>query len=107
MYKLLVNGKSYMIFSSLFTAIGQLYWKWGSINIFYLILGFGCYGISSIFMFKSFSIEKLSVAYPLLSTSYIFALLIGYFFLHESIDYKKIIAVILLITGIAISSYDK
>ncbi|MFD0712514.1 EamA family transporter [Paenibacillus sp. GCM10027626] len=96
-----------MIISAFLTATGQLFWKWGHDNWLYLAIGFLCYGAGAIFMIKAFSMEKLSVAYPLMCVSYIFALFYGHWFLEEIITWKKLAAVALLGIGVTLTSYDK
>lgn len=101
------SGKLLMIISALLSAVGQLYWKWGNTHFTYYFIGFLLYGMGALFMFKSLAREKLSVAYPLMSTGYIFALFIGSIFLHETISYQRLIAVILLIAGVFLTSYEQ
>lgn len=96
-----------MLASAFLTATGQLFWKLGFNNLFLMILGFLCYGTGAILMIKSFEKEKLSVAYPLMSISYIFALFYGGFILEEAITFHKIIAIVLLFIGVTFTSYDK
>jgi len=100
-------GKLLMIVSAFLTATGQLFWKWGHSNLLYMAIGFLCYGAGALFMIKSFSLEKLSVAYPLMCFSYIFALLYGQLFLDEIITMKKLAAIVLLGIGVSLTSYDK
>ncbi|MDB5084816.1 MAG: hypothetical protein JWN30_1702 [Bacilli bacterium] len=100
-------GKVLMIVSAFFTATGQLFWKWGHTNLIYMAVGFLCYGLGAVFMIKSFSLERLSVAYPLLCVSYIIALVYGDLFLGEAITLKKMAAVALLGIGVTLTSYEK
>ncbi|MBG9791185.1 hypothetical protein ABD76_01045 [Paenibacillus dendritiformis] len=100
-------GKALMILSAWCTATGQLFWKWGIANLLYLGIGFVFYGIGAVLMIKSLSLEKLSVAYPLMACSYIFALLYGGLLLGETVNLQKGIAVLLLIIGVACISYEK
>lgn len=100
-------GKLFMILSAFLTATGQLFWKWGHANMVYMGIGFVCYGLGAILMIKSFSLEKLSVAYPLMCISYIVALFYGEFFLDEPLTLKKLAAVALLGIGVTLTSYEK
>ncbi|MHA2854692.1 EamA family transporter [Paenibacillus lautus] len=100
-------GKLFMILSAFLTATGQLFWKWGHTNLVYMGIGFVCYGLGAILMIKSFSLEKLSVAYPLMCISYIVALFYGEFFLDEPLTLKKLAAVALLGIGVTLTSYEK
>lgn len=96
-----------MILAAIMTAIGQLFWKLGFTNFYFMILGFICYGGGAVTMMKALSLEKLSVVYPLMSTSYIFALIFGDVFLGEPITFSKSIAITLLIIGVILTSYEK
>jgi drug/metabolite transporter (DMT)-like permease len=100
-------GKVLMIFSAFLTATGQLFWKMGYSNAIFMVFGFICYGAGALLMIKAFAIEKLSVAYPLMSVSYIFAMFYGGFILNEPITYTKIMAIILLFIGVTLTSYEK
>jgi len=101
------TGKVLMIISAFLTATGQLFWKWGHASLLYMAIGFLCYGVGAVFMLKAFSLEKLSVAYPIMCTSYIFALFYGDLFLGEDITLKKATAVALLGIGVTLTSYEK
>lgn len=100
-------GKWMMILSAFLTATGQLFWKWGHDHLFYMFIGFVCYGAGAVCMIKAFSLEKLSVAYPLMCASYIFALAYGHLFLGEFFTLKKAAAVALLAIGVTLTSYEK
>ncbi|MEK3885859.1 EamA/RhaT family transporter [Paenibacillus sp. PL2-23] len=100
-------GKLLMLGSALLTATGQLFWKWGHDHLLYMIPGFLCYGTGAILMIRAFAIEKLSVCYPLMCTSYIFALAYGSLFLGETFTIQKAAAVVLLGIGVTLTSYDK
>ncbi len=100
-------GKLFMILSAFLTATGQLFWKWGHVNLIYMGIGFVCYGVGALFMLKSFSLEKLSVAYPLMSISYIVALVYGSILLGEAITLQKGAAIALLGIGVTLTSYER
>ena len=95
-------GIGLMIVSSLFTAFGQLFWKEFNRTgeILYIILGFLLYGLGAMVMILSLKFGELSVLYPVMCTSYIFALVNGYVFLGEVIDIKKLIGIGLIILGV-------
>lgn len=96
-----------MLISAFLTATGQLIWKMGVDNFILLPIGFLFYGLGAIFMIKSFEKEKLIVAYPLMCTSYIISMFYGKIFLSEVITFNKVLAVILIIIGVSLNSYDK
>lgn len=101
------RGKILMLLSAFMTATGQLFWKWGLDQWVYLGVGLLCYGLGAILMIKAFALEKLSVAYPLMCASYIFALMYGYFLLGEVITLQKLAAVALLGIGVTLTSVDR
>ncbi|MFC6230592.1 EamA family transporter [Paenibacillus allorhizosphaerae] len=96
-----------MIVSAFLTATGQLFWKWGHTNPLYTAIGCICYALGALFMIKSFSLEKLSVAYPLMCFSYIFAFVYGDLFLGEHFTIQKAVAALLLGIGVTMTSYEK
>lgn len=100
-------GKIYMLLSAVLTATGQLFWKWGHVHLVYMGIGFVCYGLGALLMIKSFALEKLSVAYPLMCISYIVALIYGHLFLDEILTMKKAAAVVLIGIGVTLTSYEK
>lgn len=101
------TGKWLMLASAFLTATGQLFWKWGLTEWTYMGVGFLCYGLGAILMIKAFAREKLSVAYPLMCASYVFALIYGYFLLGEEITVQKLAAVVLLGIGVTLTSVDR
>ena len=103
----LKSGIFLMTLSSLLTVIGQLLWKFGAeantVNDFILIfIGFACYGFGSLLMIYALKFGELSILYPVMSTSYIFAIIIGYFYLNEAINIYKIIGTLIILLGVAL-----
>ena len=96
-----------MIISASLSATGQLMWKIGKDNFIFIAFGLGLYGLGAIFMIKSLKVEKLSVAYPIMCTSYLLALIYGQIFLNEIITIKKLIAILIIIIGVVCCSYGK
>lgn len=62
--------------------------------------GLICYGLSLLFWLDALSKMELSRAYPLVSLGYIASLLLGYFFLEESITLNKVIGILLIMSGV-------
>lgn len=98
--KLLI-GISLMAASALVTAIGQALWKLASEGLFswQFYAGFFCYFLGAVLMVTAFKFGSLSVLHPILSVGYVFAILIGIFFLNETMTMTKVIANILIILG--------
>lgn len=65
-----------------------------------LLGGLTCYGLSMIFWLYVLSQMELSKAYPMVSLGYVFAMLLGYFLLDESLNVYKIAGIILIISGV-------
>lgn len=62
--------------------------------------GLFCYGFSLLLWFYVLSRMELSRAYPLVSIGYFFTLLIGYFFLNETITITKLSGIVLIVLGV-------
>ncbi|TEB16166.1 4-amino-4-deoxy-L-arabinose-phosphoundecaprenol flippase subunit ArnE [Pelotomaculum sp. FP] len=95
------KGIILILFSSVLVSLGQLFWKLsGSTNLWLLCDGFFFYGVGTVCMIIAFRFGSFSVLHPMLCTSYILSLLIGYFVLHEYIGWLKVIGIFFMITGI-------
>jgi uncharacterized membrane protein len=95
------KGIILILFASLFTTLGQYFWKISYVhNITYIIIGFAFYGIGAIGMIIAFRYGSFSVIHPLMSTSYIFTILVGCYLLNESINIYKVIGLIFIMIGI-------
>ncbi len=121
-----LTGIGIMLVAAVFTAIGQMHWKLGLnhvdtlFDIFatsenfgkvipYIISGFVLYGCGSALMIVAYKFGDVSMLHPLLGVSYILSLIIGFSLLGETINAQKIIAVIVIITGLFFlgwSAYD-
>lgn len=120
-------GIAIMLVAAVFTAIGQMYWKIGlsfsddflkilastevlSKVLPYILVGFALYACGTLLMIIAYKYGDVSLLHPLLGVSYILSLIIGFFVLgEESFNLQKIIAVIVIITGLAFlgwSAYD-
>lgn len=87
--------------ASLFTTFGQYFWKISAMhNLMFIILGFVFYGIGAISMIIAFKYGSFSVIHPMMSMSYIFIMLLGYYFLNEVMNTQKIIGLILIMLGV-------
>lgn len=100
-------GKLLVILAALLSSTGQLFWKLGFSNIIFMLIGFVFYGAGMVLLIKSMRLEKFSVAYPLMSISYIFTIIYGSLILYEPISWNKIISVTLLILGVICIAYEK
>lgn len=95
------KGIILMILSSVFACVGQLLWKISAERgVFILILGFGFYGIGALLMLAAYRFGELSRLQPILSLNYVISLVLGYFYLHETINLLKIAGIILVTLGV-------
>jgi drug/metabolite transporter (DMT)-like permease len=66
----------------------------------FIILSFFFYGISAILWLDVLSKMEFSLAYPMVGATYVFALVIGRFFFHETIGWERLLGVGLIVMGI-------
>jgi len=66
----------------------------------YIVLGFVVYGISAILWLDVLSRLDFSVAFPLVSLTYLFALIIGSVLFHEQVGWSRITGVFLICGGL-------
>ncbi len=84
-----------MILCTLFTSLGQIFWKVGVARIqptlwttFFNIpffLGFVSYGLGAILMLIAFKSGELSVLYPIIATSYVWVSIASLFLFPEDV----------------------
>ncbi len=95
------NGIILMIFSSVCVAVGQLFWKLSFGEGFLLLIpGFILYGIGAILMIIAYRFGSLSTLQPILSLSYVYAILMGNYVLEENIGVYKILGIIAISIGV-------
>lgn len=96
------RGMVLMSFSALTVAVGQLLWKKSvGADLALLVAGFALYGLGALLMVLAFKFGKLSVVHPVLSLSYVFGIFFGYFFLGEILRPLQLVAIALIMTGVA------
>ena len=107
MNKLLVSlqknkkGIALILLASILTSVGQLLWKMSNGEaLIPLIAGFICYGLGAVCMIIAFRFGNLSVLHPMLSFSYIFAIMLGSTVLHEYVGWKQLLAICVIIIGV-------
>lgn len=90
-----------IFFSSVFTSVGQLLWKLSSGSILkFIIFGFICYAVGAVLMIVAFRFGSFSVLHPMMSFGYIFAIILGKFFLKENITTLQLCGVFIIILGV-------
>ena len=96
-----------MILSALLTVVGQLLWDYGksasdSSDFILIFFGFAMYGFGSLLMIYSFKYGDLSILYPVMGISYVFAIIIGKIQLNEPITVPKVIGTAFILVGISL-----
>ena len=104
------KGIIIMLLCTLFTALGQLFFKYSSssfewnalklITNYSLILGLLCYGLGAILMIIALRYGNLSTIYPVVSLPFVWVIFISVFIFKAEINSYKINAIILIILGI-------
>jgi len=91
-----------MIASSCCVCIGQLFWKLSADgNLLYLCLGFLLYGAGFTAMVSAYKYGSVSKLQPVLSLNYVFAVLLGFCVLGESVTLQKIAGIIIITASVA------
>lgn len=99
-----------VLIAAVLGAFGQLSFKLSSdklslkiielIRNYYLIIGLVLYAIATVIFIVSLKAGELSVLYPLISTNYIWTVLLAKKFLNEDINVYKWSGVILIVLGV-------
>lgn len=99
-----------MLVCTFFTAAGQLFLKYGSVNFgwsmmglfgnYNLILGLILYGAGALLLIIALKFGDLSVIYPFVSLTFIWVMFISFWVLGEQINNFKIGAVFFIIFGV-------
>lgn len=91
------------------TALGQIVWKIAmnklSLNLLLLTnhmiwAGFGLYCAGAIFMIWALRYGNLSFVHPFISLSFVWVILLAFFYLNESFNLLKIISIVFIVLGI-------
>ncbi|MDR3569355.1 MAG: EamA family transporter [Syntrophobacteraceae bacterium] len=70
------------------------------IEVPYILLGFAAYGASAILWLQVLTDMDFSVAFPLVSISYVLALFVGRFLFDENVNFYRILGVALICSGV-------
>ncbi len=110
MLKLIAIGL--VIASSIIGAFASLLLKYGSkkfsrnlivqMTNWPLIFGLGLYGFAACLFIVALQWGELSILYPLVSLTYIWVAIVSRVFLNEKMNKFKLLAILLIIAGVAI-----
>ncbi|MFQ5474618.1 MAG: multidrug transporter [Candidatus Nanoarchaeia archaeon] len=96
---------------TIFTSLGSLLFKlamisfrfnlWSILMNYYLWLGIVVYGWGAVLLIFALRGGQLSVLYPIMSLTYIWALIFAFFLLKESISIPEIAGVLIILIGVS------
>ncbi|HMR68128.1 MAG TPA: EamA family transporter [Anaerolineae bacterium] len=66
----------------------------------WIVVGFACYGLSSILWLDVLSKLDFSLAFPMVGLTYVFTLLIGRFFFGEVVGWERMLGVAFILCGV-------
>ena len=66
----------------------------------WILLGFVLYGVSAVLWLDVLSKLDFSMAFPMVSLTYVFSLIIGRFVFHETVGPERILGVLLILGGL-------
>ena len=97
-----------VLFSSVLGAFGQLQFKKGmsifSYSTFFsnypLLSGLFLYGISTVIYLSALRGEELSVLYPIVATSYVWAAFLAVYFLGEQMNTTNWVGIFMILLGV-------
>lgn len=96
------KGITLILLSSICTTIGQYMWKISAMhNLTYIMIGFCFYGLGAVGMIIAFKYGSFSVIHPMMSMGYVFTVIISYLFLHEIINFPKVLGILFIMVGVA------
>lgn len=83
--------------------LGQFIWKlMPDYNLIYLLGGFAVYMAGAVSMIFAYRFGEISVLQPINSMSYVFAVLLAAYILHEKIPAVNIAGIALIISGVIV-----
>jgi drug/metabolite transporter (DMT)-like permease len=72
----------------------------------WVVVGFACYGLSSLLWLEVLSKLDFSLAFPMVALTYVFALLIGHFVFGEAIGWGRVLGVAFILFGLYFLTRD-
>ena len=71
-----------------------------------ILLGFLCYGLSSMFYLVCLSKLSLSYAYPMIALSYVIVAILSWKYLGEGLPATRIVGIIVIIIGVTLVAFS-
>lgn len=108
----LKKGFATIVICTLFTAMGQLFFKQGANNLegsllslitnYNLLLGFLFYAMGAFLFIFALRFGDLSVIYPFVSLTFIWVTFLAFWILKETLTPFKIGAIIFIVSGVTL-----
>ena len=96
-----LHGILLMVVSALLASFGQMFWKmYHTEGLWAMIVGFIVYAGGALVMIIAYRYGNLSVLQPMLCLSYVFAIFIAVFILHEEMAPLKLAGIVVVIFGV-------
>ncbi|PUB05907.1 EamA family transporter [Paenisporosarcina sp. OV554] len=111
-----------ILLNTMILVSGQFLWKFGMMNkensfsslgeiiklMFspYIVTGLTMYGFATILWLFILTRVPLSVAYPLQSLAYVFAVFGAFFIFNEPLSFMKIVGVLMIIIGVSFIGFS-
>ena len=97
------QGILLMLIAAVFACAGQLFWKIAAQQgIWYMLAGFGFYGLGALLMLTAYRFGSVSVLQPMLSTNYALSAVLGVLVLQEKITVLKMIGILIITSGVVL-----
>ena len=95
------KGILLMVFASLCVCVGQLFWKLAATRgLFFLLVGFGLYGLGALITLVAYRYGSLSVLQPVLSLNYVLTVVLAALVLKEEISLLRILGILCVMAGV-------
>ena len=93
-----------VLISALLASAGQILYKVGvdGNNWIAIIIALGIYGLSTVFYLYGLKTTPISVAYPLIATSYVIVTLAATKIFNEPLTSSKIAGILLILAGVTL-----
>lgn len=111
------TGILLMLACTVFTSVGQLFFKYSSYNFSFnllhlvknynLIFGFLFYGVGSLILLIALKYGDLSQLYPFVALNFVWVTLLSVFILGESLNSFKINAIFFVVFGVILIGGSK
>ncbi len=98
------KGIKIMLLSSFFTCTGQLFWKFFANlqSIPFFLVGTLAYSCGALLMVYGLRFGEFSVLHPMLGIGYVWAVILGRFFLYEPITLSKGVGIVAILVGLVL-----